>query len=108
MGILDQHDTMADVANELKKNEAAEEEMINLRNSDPMTIIKAAAEGMGIILNDPKPNCKKCHGRGYLGRHHDTGEPVPCTCIFPKYDRELGDVPVMRKPLNRKERRHGK
>ena len=79
--------------------------MINLRSADPMLIMKLAAEGMGFELKDPKPNCKKCHGRGYLGRKADTGEPIPCTCIFPK-DKPMSYVPVMG-ARNRKERRHG-
>lgn len=86
--------------------EPTEEDLINLRNADPMLIMKAAAEGMGFALQDPKPNCKKCHGRGYLGRKADTGEPIPCTCIFPKSDRTIGYVPV-NYARNRKERRHG-
>jgi len=104
MGILDQA-KLNDIASELNNNAKAEEEMINLREADPMVIMRAAAEGMGIILNDPKPNCKKCYGRGYLGRKSDTGEPLPCTCIFPKYDRELGNVPLAYTPVNRAERR---
>lgn len=85
---------------------AEEEELIDLKNTDPMIIMKLAAEGMGIILNDPKPNCKKCHGRGYLGRKADTGEPIPCTCIYPKETRQAGG-PVIYRPRNRRERRHG-
>lgn len=83
------------------------EENIDLRHSDPMLIMKAAAEGMGFALQDPNPLCKKCYGRGYLGRKVDTGEPIPCTCIFPKAEREIGTVRTINKPKNRKERRHG-
>lgn len=82
----------------------SDEDLVNLKEADPMWIMKAAAEGLGIILNDPNPNCKKCHGRGYLGRKADTGEPIPCTCIFPKESREMG-APVQYIPRNRKERR---
>ena len=66
----------------------ADEDLIDLKTADPMMIMKLAAEGMGIVLNDPKPNCKKCHGRGYLGRKADTGEPITCTCIYPKETRQ--------------------
>lgn len=86
--------------------EPTEEDLINLRKADPMLIMRLAAEGMGFALQDPKPNCKKCHGRGYLGRKADTGEPIPCTCIFPKDDRAIGYAPVVTN-RNRKERRHG-
>ena len=27
-----------------------------------------------------KPNCPKCHGRGYIGIHRVTGWGVPCRC----------------------------
>lgn len=76
----------------------------DIRNMEPLEAIKAAAEGIGLILNDPKPNCKKCHGRGYIGRHADTGEPIACSCLFPKFEsqREVGDVIL---PQNRAQRR---
>lgn len=75
----------------------------DLRSMDPWRVIKESAQAMGIIIYDPKPSCKKCHGRGYVGRYHDSGEPIPCTCIFPPADREVGDVTY--KPRNRAERR---
>jgi hypothetical protein len=84
-----------------------EEQEVNLREMDPLKVIKAAAEGIGLILNDPKPNCKKCHGRGYLGRHADTGEPVACSCLFPKYDSER-EPSEMILPQNREQRRAAK
>lgn len=102
----DTKEVLENVDAALEAGQTEEEQMLDLRKSDPMEIIKAAAEGMGIILNDPKPNCKKCYGRGYIGRRADTGEPIPCTCIYPKYDREMG-APMMWRPRNRKERRHG-
>ena len=80
----------------------------NLKDMDPWTVIVEAARAMGIKINKPKENCKKCHGRGYLGRHADSGEPIACPCIFPKqtYDREIGQVQY--KPMNRAERRKQK
>ena len=79
----------------------------DIRNMDPLEAIKAAAEGIGLVLNDPKPNCKHCHGLGYVGRHADTGEPIACRCLFPKYDsaREAGDMIL---PQNRAQRRAAK
>ena len=79
----------------------------DIRNMDPLEAIKAAAEGICLILNDPKPNCKKCHGRGYLGRHADTGEPVACSCLFPKYNSER-EPSEMILPQNREQRRAAK
>lgn len=75
----------------------------DVRSMDPWKVIKDSAAALGILINDPKPNCKKCHGRGYIGRHADSGEPIPCTCIFPKSDRDMGEVTF--RPRNRKERR---
>lgn len=73
----------------------------------PLEAIKAAAEGIGLILNDPKPNCKHCHGRGFTGRNHNTREPIPCSCLFPKYEsqRESGEMIL---PQNRAQRRAAK
>lgn len=28
----------------------------------------------------PKPSCKKCYGRGWVGRNLKTGLYVPCRC----------------------------
>lgn len=80
----------------------------DFKSMDPWRIIVETAQAAGIEIHKPKPNCKKCHGRGYVGRHADTGEPVACTCIFPKqeFDREIGNVP--HRPMNRAERRANK
>lgn len=77
----------------------------DIKTMDPFVVIVEAARAMGIEIQKPKPNCKKCHGRGYVGRHSDSGEPIACTCIFPKqkFDREIGEIP--HKPMNRAERR---
>ena len=32
------------------------------------------------INSSPAPNCKKCYGRGYIGKYH--GKCIPCRCIF--------------------------
>lgn len=80
----------------------------DLKSMDPWSVIVESARAMGIQINKPKENCKKCYGRGYLGRHADSGEPIACPCIFPKqtYDREIGQVQY--KPMNRAERRKQK
>ena len=76
----------------------------DIRNMEPLEAIKAAAEGIGLILNDQKPNCKKCHGRGYIGRHAGTGEPIACNCLFPKYESQRETGPMIL-PQNRAQRR---
>lgn len=82
-----------------------EAQVADIRNMDPLEAIKAAAEGIGLVLNDPKPNCKHCHGLGYVGRYAETGEPIACKCLFPKYEseREIGDNVIL--PQNRAQRR---
>ena len=77
----------------------------DLKSMDPWTVIVEAARVMAIQLNKPNKSCKKCHGRDYLGRRADTGEPIVCPCIFPKQesDREIGQVQY--RPRNRAERR---
>lgn len=81
------------------------EKQPNYKDVDPWILIVESARAMGIKINRPKENCKHCHGRGYIGRHADTGEPIACNCIFPKetYDREIGNVQY--RPKNRAERR---
>lgn len=31
----------------------------------------------------PKKNCKRCYGRGYVGRQPDTKELIPCRKCYP-------------------------
>lgn len=71
----------------------------------PMQKIRAAAKQQGVRLQLAKQNCKHCHGRGYIGLNHETGDPVPCRCIFVKEENnvEVGEVEL--KPKNRAERR---
>lgn len=80
----------------------------DIRTMDPWHVIKQSAQALGIKLLSPKQNCKKCHGRGYTGIKHDSGEPLVCPCVFPKEaesDRELGLEEQYIKPRNRAERR---
>lgn len=91
---------MSEASNFVKTEEA---KVVEENLKDPLEIIKAAAEGIGLILNDPKPNCKHCHGRGYVGLRSGTGEPVPCNCIFPKYESQKPANDIL--PQNRAQRR---
>ncbi len=44
------------------------------------------------VPNKPKAKCRKCFGRGYIGRisesdpqhKHVAGHVMPCTCMLPK------------------------
>ena len=95
---------MSEAQKFIKTDEAIEAE--KMLEDDPMEVIKAAAEGIGLVLNDPKPNCKHCHGRGWVGRNAETKEPIPCTCIFPKYESQRPAPNIL--PMNRKQRRAAK
>lgn len=82
----------------------------DLRSMNPWRVIKEAAAGLGIRVNDPQPNCKHCHGRGYIGIRHDSGDPIPCRCIWPKslnLEEENNGYQLSR-PMNRAERRKKK
>jgi len=42
-------------------------------------------EGEILVERDPKPSCKHCHGRGYVGLQGDKrainyGQKLPCRC----------------------------
>lgn len=78
---------------------------VDLKTMDPWIIIVESARAAGIMINRPKQNCKHCHGRGYIGRHAGTGEPIACNCIFPKTnsDKDIGQIQY--RPQNRAERR---
>lgn len=91
---------MSEASNFVKTEEA---KVVEENLKDPLEIIKAAAEGIGLILNDPKPSCKHCHGRGYIGLRAGTGEPIPCNCIFPKYESQKPANDIL--PQNRAQRR---
>jgi hypothetical protein len=35
------------------------------------------------VPHAPKSNCKKCHGRGYIGFESKSGNFIPCVKCFP-------------------------
>lgn len=37
--------------------------------------------------NPPDPNCKKCYGRGHVGRSQESGLYIPCSCVLKKARR---------------------
>ena len=71
------------------------------------TLIRNSAKAQGLRLRAPNPNCKKCHGRGWIALNAVTGDPIVCRCIFYPEDLENRDeIPEEdRKPRNRAERR---
>lgn len=45
------------------------------------TLDEAFKKGFIIPVNGlPKKSCRKCHGRGYIGKN-DQGKYVPCSCV---------------------------
>ena len=37
---------------------------------------------IGANYRQPVKGCKKCFGRGWIGRKADTKEPIVCNCVF--------------------------
>lgn len=53
----------------------------------PEDEVLSADEGQIPLLNNPKPNCKKCYGRGYTDKDHHRNTYTPCKCIIKNLDR---------------------
>lgn len=45
-------------------------------------ILQRMGKMLGFEVGEPKKNCKKCHGRGYIGYDHQSGFPIACNCIM--------------------------
>jgi len=72
----------------------------------PLQVIKTMAQTMGQDISDPKPNCKMCYGRGYIGRDSASQAPIPCTCMYSKGSIALNShVQSRMHHKNRSERR---
>jgi hypothetical protein len=55
-------------------------------NLPVLTVVNTGtASGQAVVPTEvappPKKNCRHCHGRGYVGKNVNTGEPVPCYCV---------------------------
>lgn len=75
-------------------------------NITPFDVIKKLAEKIGQDVKDPEPSCKRCYGRGYVGRDSETKAPIPCKCVFPNFhDTENDRIFNRTRKLSRKERR---
>lgn len=72
----------------------------------PFDVIKKHAEMLGQEINDPKPNCNDCYGRGYIGRDSATKAPIPCRCIYNDYTNAQNTMMAQRMMgMSRSERR---
>jgi len=91
--------------NPIKRNAVvgADGAVIDYKNIDPLDVIKKFAEKQGITLKDPKSNCKRCYGRGYVGRlASQGGAPVPCDCIYPpEFRNKTSNLQVENRELRR-------
>jgi len=54
------------------------------KGEDP--IVKKGVGGPEVDIT-PKPNCKRCYGRGYEGRDTKTNRNVVCRCVIKKIDK---------------------
>lgn len=69
----------------------------------PLDAIKAVAKKLGQIVKNPRSGCRKCYGRGYIGRDSKTKMPIPCNCIYDKEDLQKEEK--MPTTLNRQQKR---
>jgi len=83
--------------------DAANDKIIDMSNMSEFDKIQLAAKEHGVKINSPKPNCKKCYGRGYVSVDTKSKLPNPCTCIFNKEERKVMSSQLL--PKNRKQRR---
>jgi len=75
----------------------------------PFGVISAMAAKIGQHVHEPNSSCKKCQGRGYIGRDHTTKAPIPCMCIYDSYDKQQNmKISDQLRPLSRSERRKQK
>ena len=55
-----------------------------LKSLTPLDKLRLGYQIMGVEIKDPKIDCQRCHGRGYVSINPDTGEPRACPCILPQ------------------------
>lgn len=79
------------------------------QESPEMTAIRFAAQTMGIDnIKTPDENCPHCYGRGYRGKLANSGQPIPCTCIYPDEVKKTMNESITAPQfvnMNRKQRR---
>lgn len=79
--------------------------VIDKKDLTPFEIIKAIAKQTGNKIRDPKPSCKHCYGRGWIGKDYKTQMPIPCNCIYPPKTPAEKEAEQPRFPMSRKARR---
>jgi hypothetical protein len=82
--IGDLHDQQMELPEEVSSFvDTGKGEVIDKSKLSHFDVIKALAAKTGTAIRNPKPTCKKCSGRGYIGIDILTNSPFPCTCIYP-------------------------
>lgn len=59
----------------------------------------------GVTFGNPRKGCKKCYGRGYIGKNTETGMPIMCSCSSRK--RNDSEQPSRPRPPQIEEREGG-
>lgn len=54
-----------------------------LKSLSPLEKLRLGYQILGVQIKDPKSDCQRCHGNGYVSINPDTGEPRACPCILP-------------------------
>lgn len=80
-------------------------EIIDKKSLNPYQIIKVIAQKNEINIKEPKKNCRRCNGRGWIGRSATTGEPFACSCIFPDTEKQKQYLQGLNITTNRAQRR---
>lgn len=80
-------------------------EVIDRSKLSPFEQIKQMAKSIGQTINDPKKDCKHCHGRGYTGINLDGNIPVACDCIYKEWYKTNPKKDMNFHPENRRSRR---
>lgn len=60
-------------------------ESISREQLPPLEQIMQTAKAIGQVLNAPKKDCRKCHGRGYTGINLAGNVPVACDCLYKEH-----------------------
>lgn len=72
--------------------DTAKGEVIDKTKLSDFDVIKAVAKQNNIEVRNPRSGCKKCYGRGFIGRDFATKQPIPCSCIqIPKTQNTKDD-----------------
>ena len=67
-------DMMTELTNKVMTQQEVTDENARREAAGESPIVK--------IAKTPKPNCRRCHGRGHIGRDIKTNTYVPCVCVL--------------------------